>query len=178
MSIMICHTATCITSHVVGNLTMVGRAATMYSVKGGLINAHTWIIGLELTQFDTDAYALAQTVEALAEFYSEEVIPPQNLFLLSNSASALQAIKNPRSAKAHTSALRFHKVLMLLTLQHRHLSYYLVWAPTYEELEGFRMAQDLAKEASWQLPPDSMDHIQTTVFQKDRASSEPFTIWR
>jgi hypothetical protein len=76
---MICHTVTCITSCMVGDLTVVGRAS-MYSVGGGLLNAKAWMIDLELTQFDTDTFAITKTAETLAEFYTEEVLPPINFF--------------------------------------------------------------------------------------------------
>jgi hypothetical protein len=115
---MIIHMAACITQHVVSKPTVVRGAATTYSVGNGPLNVHSWTISSELTQFDADAFALAHSVETLAEYYTEEVQPPVNFFLLSNNASALQAVKNPRSTKAHAAALCFHKVLTLLTLQH------------------------------------------------------------
>jgi hypothetical protein len=153
---MIIHTATCITLHVVSNLTEVSGAAALYSVGNGPLNMHSWTIRSELMQFDADAYAIAQTAETLAEYYTEEVQPPVNFFLLSNNASALQAVKNTRSVKAHDAALCFHKAITLLTLRHRQVSYFLVWAPADDSLEGHNMAVEAAKEASWGLPPDSI----------------------
>jgi hypothetical protein len=97
---------------------VVGRAAAAYSVGNGPLNVHSWTIGSELTQFDADTFAIARTAEILAEYYTEEVLPPVNFFLLSNNASALQAVKNPRSTKAHAAAVRFHKAFMLLSLRH------------------------------------------------------------
>jgi hypothetical protein len=67
-------------------------------------------------QFDADTFAVTRTVETHAEYYTEEVQPPVNFFLLSKNASALQVVKNPRSTKAHAAAVQFHKVLTLLTL--------------------------------------------------------------
>jgi hypothetical protein len=115
---MIIHTAACITTHVVCDLTEVSSAAALYLVGNGPLNVHSWTIGSELMQFDADAYAIARMAETLAEYYTEEVIPPINFFLLSNNASALQAIKNPRSVKAHAAVLCFHKALTLLTMRH------------------------------------------------------------
>lgn len=74
-------------------------------------------------------------------------------------------------------ALRFHRALTLLTLRHRNVSYFLVWAPVDEELAGFNMARDAAKEASWGLPPDGIDRIQSAAFQKDRARRKAFQDW-
>jgi hypothetical protein len=174
---MIIHTAACITTHVVCDLTEVGGAAASYSVGNGPLNVHSWTIGSELTQFDADAYAIARTAETLAEYYTEEVQPPVNFFLLSNNASALQAVKNPRSVKAHEAALRFHKALTLLTMRHRQVSYFLVWAPADDSLEGHNLAVEAAKQASWGLPPDGMDRVQSAAFQKSRARQKAFTAW-
>jgi hypothetical protein len=174
---MIIHTAACITTRVVCDLTEVGGAAASYSVGNGPLNVHSWTIGSELTQFDADAYAIARTAETLAEYYTEEVQPPVNFFLLSNNASALQAVKNPRSVKAHDAALRFHKALTLLTMRHRQVSYFLVWAPADDSLEGHNLAVEAAKQASWGLPPDGMDRVQSAAFQKSRAREKAFTAW-
>jgi hypothetical protein len=90
---MIIHTAACITPRVVEEPTVVGGAAAAYSVGNGPLNMHSWTIGSELMQFDTDAYVIARTAETLAEYYTEEVPPPVNFFLLSNNASALRRSK-------------------------------------------------------------------------------------
>jgi hypothetical protein len=55
-----------------------------------------WSARGDLTQFDADVYALARAAEEIAHTYSDEVPPPDNFFFISNSASALQAVKNPR----------------------------------------------------------------------------------
>jgi hypothetical protein len=175
---MIIHTAACITTCVVCDLTEVGGAAASYSVGNGPLNMHSWTIGSELTQFDADAFAIARTAETLAEYYTEEVIPPVNFFLLSNNTLALQVVKNPRSVKAHAVALHFHKALTLLTMRHRQVSYFLVWAPADDSLEGHNMAVEAAKKASWRLPPDGMDHIQSAAFQKSRPRQRAFLAWK
>jgi hypothetical protein len=113
---VICHTAACITKRVVVDLTEVGGAACSYSVRGGPINAQAWTIGSELTQFDADAFAIARAAETLANIFTVEALPPVNFFLLSNNASALQAVRDPRLIKAHGAAIRFHRALTLLTL--------------------------------------------------------------
>jgi hypothetical protein len=176
-NIMIIHMAACITSHVVAEPTVVGRAATTYSVGNGPSNVHSWTIGSELMQFDVDAFAIARTAETLAEYYTEEVQPPVNFFLLSNNASALQAVKNPRSVKAHDAAICFHKALTLLTMRHRQVSYFLVWVPSDNSLENHNKAVEAAKEASWGFPPDRMDHIQSAAFQKSWARQKAFLAW-
>jgi hypothetical protein len=174
---VICHTAACITKRVVVDLTEVGGAACSYSVRGGPLNAHAWTIGSELTQFDADAFAIARSAETLANIYAVEASPPANFFLLSNNASALQAVKNPRSIKAHGAAIRFHRALTLLSLCHSQISIFLVWAPSDDTLPGLTMAKESALAASWGLPPDGMDRIQSAAFQKDRARKKAFANW-
>jgi hypothetical protein len=59
---------------------------------------------------------LLQSLERLKPLPStiqRRLQPPVNFFLLSNNASALQAVKNPRSIKAHGAAIRFHRALTL-----------------------------------------------------------------
>jgi hypothetical protein len=169
--------ATCITKHVVVDLTEVGSAACSYSVRGGPINAQAWTIGSELTQFDADAFAIAHSAETLANIYTVEALPPVNFFLLSNNASALQAVRNPRSIKAHGAAIRFHRALTLLTLRHPQISVFLVWAPSDDSLPGLVLARDAALAASWNTPPDGMDCIQSAAFQKDHARKKAFANW-
>jgi hypothetical protein len=62
-------------------------------------------------QFDADAYALAQTAEVLASSYMDGVAPPLTIYLVNSSLPAMQVVKNPRSIKAHSYKLRFHKAL-------------------------------------------------------------------
>jgi hypothetical protein len=89
----------------------------------------------------------------------------------------LQAVKNPRSIKAHGAAIRFHRALTLLTLRHPQISVFLVWAPTDDSLPGLNLAKDAAIAASWDTPPDGMDRIQSAAFQKDRARQKAFNNW-
>lgn len=84
--------------------------------------------GTEVLQFDADTFGLAMTGEALAMYYTEEVPPPAEVFLFSPS-SALHAIKNPRPVTTQSQALIFHQSLTMLTLCHRSVHIYLIWAP-------------------------------------------------
>jgi hypothetical protein len=67
--------------------------------------------------------------------------------------------------------------LTLLTLRHSQISIFLVWAPSDDTLPGYTLARDTALVASWNTPPDGMDHIQSAAFQKDRARKKAFTNW-
>jgi hypothetical protein len=82
-------------------LGVVGGAAATYARGGNPITWHLWAAGSELTQFDADAFALAQTAEVLASAYSDGVAPPLTIYLFNASSPAIQAVKNPWSIKAH-----------------------------------------------------------------------------
>jgi hypothetical protein len=177
MSIMITHTAAAIVSRRCGDLIVVGRAAATFSVGGSRPKVLAWSAGGNLTQFDADTYALARTAEEITHTYTDEVPPPDNIFIFSNLALALQAVQNPHSIKAHSSALRFHRALTTLTLRHSHVAYYLVWSPADGDLEGFRMASTWAAAGCLHDPPNGLGRIQSAAFQKDRARACAFLNW-
>jgi hypothetical protein len=102
---MICHTVAAVVSRHCGDLTVVGGVAATYSVGGSRLKVSAWSAGGDLTQFNADAYVLARAAEEISHTYTDEVPPPDNFFIFSNLASALQAVKNPCSIKAHTAAL-------------------------------------------------------------------------
>jgi hypothetical protein len=157
MSIMICHMAAAVVSRRCSDLTVVGGVAATYSVGGSRPKVSAWSAGGDLTQFDVDAYVLARMVEEITHTYTDEVPPPDNIFIISNLALALQAVKNPCSIKAHASALHFHHALTLFTLRHSHVSFYLVWSPADGDLEGFRLASTWAAATCLHDPPNGLD---------------------
>jgi hypothetical protein len=108
---------------------------------------HTWVVRLELTQFDADAYALARTVEVLASSYTGEVAPPDTIYLLNTSSSAFLVVMNPQSIKAHSYTLCFHRVLTGFFLTHRDIQLILCCTPRDDKLEGSQMASNLAATA-------------------------------
>jgi hypothetical protein len=167
MSIMISHTAAAVVSRRCGDLSVVGGAAATFSVGGSRPKVSAWSARGNLMQFDADAYALARMVEEITHTYTDEVPPPDNIFIFSNLASALQAVQNPRSIKAHLSALCFHRALTIFTLRHSYLSFYLVWSPVDSDLEGFQMASTWAATACLHDPPNRLDRVQLAAFQKD-----------
>jgi sugar/nucleoside kinase (ribokinase family) len=153
---MISHMAAAVVSQHCGDLTVVGGAAATFSVGGSRLKVSAWSGG-NLMQFDADAYVLARTAEEITHTYTDEVPPPVNIFFISNSALALQAVQNPRYIEAHASALRFHHVLTTFTLRHIHISFYLVWSPADSDLEGFQMASTWATAVCLHDPPNGLD---------------------
>jgi hypothetical protein len=177
MSIMITHTAAAVVTRHCSDLTVVGGAAATFSVGGSRPKVLAWSAGGNLTQFDADAYVLARTAEEITHTYTDKVPPPDNIFIFSNLASALQAVKNPCSIKAHSSALRFHRALTTFTLRHSHVAFYLIWSPADGDLEGFQMASTWAAAACLHDPPNGLYRVQSAAFQKDRARARAFQNW-
>ena len=108
---MLIHTAAKLVTRTFEEPTVVGGAAATFSVGGSVWTNSTWTISSELTQFDADVAAIAKAVEVMVTYYTQEQAPLANIFLFSNNSSAIQAVKNPRSKKAHSFALRFHQAL-------------------------------------------------------------------
>jgi hypothetical protein len=109
---MFIHVAATTCDREVEELGVVGGAVAMYTRGGNPITWHQWVAGSELMQFDADTFVLARTAEVLASSYTDGVAPPLTIYLFNPSSPAIQAVKNPRSIKAHAYALRFHKALV------------------------------------------------------------------
>jgi hypothetical protein len=179
-NMMLIHMAGATLNREAEGLEIVGGAAATYSHGGNPLTWHLWVAGMELTQFDADAYALARTAEVLALSYMNEVAPPLTIYMFNRSSLAIQAVKNPRSIKAHSYALCFHKALTAFFLSHRDIHIILCWAPRDDELDRSRMASNLAATAcrtDLADLPNGMDRIQSTAYQKDRAHRRAFLNW-
>jgi hypothetical protein len=179
-NMMLIHTAGATLNREAEGLEIVGGAAATYSHGGNPLTWHSWVAGMELTQFDADAYTLARTAEVLASSYMNEVAPPLTIYMFNRSSPAIQAVKNPRSIKAHSYALCFHKALTAFFLSHRDVHIILCWAPRNDELDRSRMASNLAATAcrtDLADLPNGMDHIQSTAYQKDHAHRRAFLNW-
>jgi hypothetical protein len=179
-STMLIHLAAATCNREAEDLGVVGSAAATYSRGGADITSHDWVIGTELTQFDTDAYMLARAAETLAQCYTPEVAPPLCIFFFCSSSPALQAVQNTRSNKAHTYTLHFHKALTTFFSSHKDVQLVLCWAPKDDDLEGDWMARSLATAAcqrSLADLPNGIDRILSAAYQKDRAHRRAFHQW-
>jgi hypothetical protein len=176
---MLIHLAAATLNREAEGLGVVGGAAATYSRGGAEVTSHDWVIGSDLTQFDADAYVLARAVEVMAQCYTAEVAPPNHTYVFCASSPALQAVRNLRSIKAHSFALRFHRALTtFFSLHDAHIT--LCWAPKDDSLEGNLMAQSLASQVCSRNRadlPNSMDRILSAAFQKDRACRAAFHQW-
>ncbi|KAH8986279.1 hypothetical protein EDB92DRAFT_1262340 [Lactarius akahatsu] len=157
--------------------TLVGAAAATFSVAGQALTGLDWTLGSEVLPFDAEVFGIAKAVEALAMYYTEEVVPPDQFYIFSSSSPALQAARNPRNRTAQKHALMFHQSLTTLSLCHGNVRFYLVWTPVDEDLEGQQVARHRATEACKRDPPQGLDRVQSAAFQKDRARRRAFQQW-
>ena len=160
-----------------GELIPVGGASVVSQRGSNDPRTWKWTMGSEAMQFDVNAFALAKAAEVLASTYVEGVAPPQVIYIFSTDNSALQAIRNPRSIKAHAHCIRFHKALTTFFLSHRDVRIILAWSPKNDNLRSDLLARTLAAEASQEFPPEGMDSIQSAAFQKGRAKARAFQQW-
>ena len=122
LSMLIIHTAAKLVTRVLDEQVVVGGAAATFSVGGSTWTNSAWTIGSELTQFDADAAAIAKAIKEVVRFHlSSDSTPPLIIYLFSNNSSAIQAVKNPWSKKAHSYTIRFHNVLTAFHLRFRAL---------------------------------------------------------
>ena len=178
LSMLIIHTAAKLVTRVFEERVVVGGAAATFSVGGSAWTNSTWTISSELTQFDADAAAIAKAIEEVVRFHlSSDSAPPSIIYLFSNNSSAIQAVKNPRSKKAHSYAVRFHNALTAFYLRFSGTTLVLAWAPADDELEGYKLAGYIASEAAYGDPPNGLDRIQSAAFQKDHARRLAFANW-
>ena len=178
LSMLIIHTAAKLVTRVFEERVVVGGAAATFSVGGSAWTNSAWTIGSELTQFDADAAAIAKAIEEVVRFHlSSDSAPPSIIYLLSDNSSAIQAVKNPRSKKAHSYAVRFHNALTAFYLRFSGTTIVLTWAPADDELVGHNLACYIASEAAYGDPPNGLDRIQSAAFQKDRARRLAFANW-
>ena len=179
MNIALVHVAATITNEGREDGKIVGGAAA--SVKlgtrwGERPTVGGWTLGEGVKQFDVDCFAIAKTIEALSIHFAT-VPPPDALYILSPSSSALQAIQNPRSQSAQAHALLFHHSLTSFFSRHKDPRFILVWTPRDEELEGQTMARSCAQETCKQEPPGGLAIVNSAAFQKDQARIRAYEEW-
>ena len=136
-----------------------------------------WTVGSEVTQFDANCFALAKVAECLNTSYAAELDCPPVVYFFSHDNSALQAIRNPRSTKAHSHCICFHKALTTFFLTHRDIRLILAWSPKNDDLALDLRAHNNAAEACQEFPLQGMDSIQLAAYQKRRAHIQAYDQW-
>ena len=161
----------------VGDLTEVGGTSVVSLWGGEELHSLKWMVGSEVTQFNTNCFTLAKAAECLAKTYSAELDCPPVVYVFSSDNLALQAICNPRSIKAHSSCIHFHKALTTFFLSHRDIRLVLAWSPKNDDLALDLTTRNCAAEACLEFPPQGMDSIQLAAYQKSRARTKAFSEW-
>ena len=115
--------------------------------------------------------------ESLVEWYGEGTAPPPIIYIFGADNSALEAICNLRSLKAHSSCVMFHKALTTFFLLHRDMRLILAWSPKNDDLYPDLRARELAAKAASEFPSSGMDSVQSAAYQKDRARHRAFSQW-
>ena len=160
-----------------GELIPVGGASVVSQRGSKEPKTWKWTMGSEAMQFDVNVFMLAKAVEVLASTYGEGTAPPRVIYFFSTDNSALQAIHNPCSVKAHTHCIWFHKALTTFSLLHRDIRLILAWSPKNDDLRSDLLSCTLVAEASQEFPPDGMDSVQSAAYQKGRAKVRAFEQW-
>ena len=153
-----------------------GGAATHVAMGNGTFFQHEWPLGSELLQFDADTMALGKTAEAFAIRFATDP-PPSRIFLFSSNASALQAVKNPRSKTCQDASLRFHQSLTTLVTRWSHVRFSLVWTPLDGDFPSRSTAHLLAHSAAHKVCPVAEHRVQSASYQKARARARAFAFW-
>ena len=161
----------------IGDLTEVGGASVVTLRGGEEPTTKRWTVGSEVTQFDANCFALAKAAECLNTTYAADSDCPPIVYFFSHDNSALQAICNPRSVKAHIHCIRLHKALTTFFLTHRDVRLVLAWSPKNDDLSLDLLAHQNAAEACLEFPPQGMDSIQLAAYQKSRAHIQAYDQW-
>ena len=170
-------TAAKVTWRDVGDLTEVGGTSVVSLWGGEELHLLKWMVGSEVTQFNTNCFTLAKAAECLAKTYSAELDCPPVVYVFSSDNLALQAICNPRSIKAHSSCIHFHKALTTFFLSYRDIRLVLAWSPKNDDLALDLTTRNCAAEACLEFPPQGMDSIQLAAYQKSHARTKAFSEW-
>ena len=155
---------------------MGGAAATFINGEGEW-PVRSWSLGRGLLQFNANAFTLARMAQALAHYYTDEVAPPQTLYICSLSTLTLLAVSNPKSQSVASAAQMFHHSLTTLTLHHPELTYVLIWTPLDDKLSGKREARAWAQVASTKDLPGDKNCVQSAAYQKARAREAAYGNW-
>ncbi|KAH9162694.1 hypothetical protein EDB89DRAFT_2024606 [Lactarius sanguifluus] len=109
--------------------------------------------------------------------FSDEVPPPDLIYVLTNSNSAIHGVKNPLSRTAQAHALMTNQALTTLAMRFSNFRLFLVWTPVDAELGGQMLARDWAAQGCTRDPPDGLNKINSASFQKARARTLAFNAW-
>jgi hypothetical protein len=157
----------------------VGAAATVLMQGGDRAEMErSWCMGVEVTQFDVDVFALAKTAKWLASYYTT-VVPPTDIYLLSGNHSALQFITKADSLVNQRAALLFKDSLtkFFSSQDNQDTRFHLVWAPVSRKRAQDNMARAKVMEAVQVAPLAGLNRVQSAAFLKRVARQRAYNNW-
>jgi hypothetical protein len=157
----------------------VGAAAAVLMQGGDRgEEVHSWCMGMEVTQFDVDVFALTKMAEWLTSYYTR-VVPPTDIYILSGSHSALQFITKANSLVNQQVAILFKNSLtsFFSVEDHRDMRFHLVWAPVCRKRAQDNTARARVLEAILVAPLAGLNCMQSATYLKRVACLRVFTKW-
>jgi hypothetical protein len=158
---------------------VVGAAAAVLTQGGDRAELErSWCMGVEVTQFDVDVFALAKSAEWLASYYTN-VVPPTDIYLLSGNHSALQFITKADSLVNQRAALLFKNSLSTFfsIQENRDTRFHLVWAPVSRKRAQDNKARAKVMEAILVAPLAGLNRVQSAAFLKRVARQKAYNNW-
>jgi hypothetical protein len=158
---------------------VVGAAAAVLTQGGDRAEMErSWCMGVEVTQFDVDVFALAKTAEWLASYYTT-VVPPTDIYLLSGNHSALQFITKADSLVNQRAALLFKDALtkFFSSQENWDTRFHLVWAPVSRKRAQDNKARAKVMEAIQVAPLAGLNRVQSAAFLKRVARQRAYNNW-
>jgi hypothetical protein len=157
----------------------VGAAAAVLTQGGDRAELErSWCMGVEVTQFDVDVFALAKTAEWLVSYYTT-VVPPTDIYILSGNHSALQFITKADSLVNQRAALLFKDSLTtFFSLEdNQDTGFHLVWALASRKRVQDNKARAKVMEAVQVAPLAGLNHMQSAAFLKRVARQRAYNNW-
>jgi hypothetical protein len=157
----------------------VGAAAAVLMQGGDRAEMErSWCIGVEVTQFDVNVFALAKTAEWLASYYTT-VVPPTDIYILSGNNSALQFITKANSLVNQRAALLFKDSLTTFFSieENQDTRFHLVWAPACRKRAQDNKARARVMEAAQVAPLAGLNRVQSAAFLKRVTRQRAYNNW-
>jgi hypothetical protein len=135
-------------------------------------------MGVEVTQFDVDVFALAKTAQWLTSYYTT-VVPPTDIYILSGNNSTLQFITKADSLVNQRAALLLKDSLTTFFSieENQDTRLHLVWAPACRKRAQDNKARAWVMEAVQVTPLAGLNHVQSAAFLKQVARQRAFYNW-
>jgi hypothetical protein len=135
-------------------------------------------MGVEVTQFNVDVFALAKMAEWLVSYYTT-VVPPTDIYILSGNLSTLQFITKADSLVNQRAALLFKESLtkFFSSEDNQDTRFHLVWAPASRKRAQDNKARAKVMETVQVAPLAGLNRVQSAAFLKRVARQQAYNNW-